>query len=106
MNSQMTDLALHAKCEAFAASGLITCAAAPDSASSDESARSPNPEPVRRRKSLRETEGWAKRCPNSFDINKLVQRHQRLAKIFEGEIACIPTTISLPLFLQELHGLF
>src|SRR5205085_3410213 len=103
MNSQMTDLALQAKCEAFAPSGLITCAAPADCESSDESASNPNPDPLRRRKSLRETLGRAKKCRDSFDINKLVQTQQRLAEIFESEITRIRPTIRVPLLFQKPH---
>src|SRR5258706_9583005 len=103
MKSQMTDLAVVAKCAGRAASGLITCAAPADSASSDERASSPNPEPVLCKNRRRETDGCAKKCPNSFDINKLIQAQQRLTKILQRQLTSIGTAICLPLFLQEFH---
>src|SRR5882762_6245044 len=101
MNSQITDLALVAKCPARAASGFITAAALADSASNDPSASIPNPDPVRRKKFRRETVGCAKRCPNSFHIDKLVQTHQRLTKVLERQLSSIVLVCRL-LFLKEL----
>src|SRR5688572_26553142 len=108
MKSQITDLALAAKCAGRAASGLATFTAAPptDSASNDPSASIPKPDPVCRRKFLRETAGCANRCPKSFDINKLIQTHQRLTEIRQCDVVCIFSTrrrISLFLLLEELH---
>src|SRR2546421_1808052 len=103
MNSQMTDLALVAKCAGRAASGFTTCAAPADSASSEDRASSPNPEPVLCKKRRRDTDGCANRCPNSFDINKLIQAQQGLTKILQRQLTRIGTPISLPLLLQKFH---
>src|SRR5882672_11401025 len=105
MKSQMTDFAFVAKCPGCAASGLITCAAPADSASKDESASKPNPDPVFCKKRRRETDGCANRCPNPFDIDKFVQAQQGLTRILQRQVTRIRTPIRLPLFLQKLHRL-
>src|SRR5262245_7052523 len=103
MNSQITFLALAGKWLFLGARGLsresaddpVTFSAAaadansPSSANSAARARKPAPPPARRRKSRRDAccKSIANTFSNSFDVHKLIQTKQHLAKVGQGQLA-------------------